>query len=560
MAKTHTEKWDEFFNIIQGDPLGAPFRAAATRISITLALETTRREGAELEETFPIKEAAGRLGYDLSPTMSGPKQGLTVAKEETMAIQRAMDKEKPKEFTDAKPDPQETEACMDWAAAWAKRLGEIKTWEQGKAAQLSWAAAWTQAGKDLELQIKKTKAGTAVPENPILNMWVKCEAPGCTWTIAGDGGGKPKLDATEVGHDTQYLITKNVQMGILEDNGNDHRNDGRGDEGREARYRQAYKDHQDRNHSKTGLKDMILIDPAKFKTKMSDLDFEEEKEAWTRYLQRNPTSEDNMRMEMMKRSMSPELLNIMKTYILDRDNKLGDKEDMEKWWKEMEDLAVVAVPNSEHIAHLKTIIQNPGEKVAAFLSRVRGAAAYIECTNYGACTEKTHPGAPVRQGGKRWPCEDGEKWATILKNTLKGSDDAIDNNHPDCKECCHSVRDDYAKEALIKEQFMEGLHDETFSQNLRMHLTNWWQRLPWSPKEPIFEAKKCTMNIILKTAKNLELNHGKKVVEVAAAVTTIKKPKYTAEEKAAYKKAQEAKRGKTTDPKKKSKISNLILR
>ena len=94
MAKTHTEKWDEFFNIIQGDPLGAPFRAAAIRISITLALETTRREGAELEETFPIKEAAERLGYDLSPTMSGPRQGLTVAKDETMAIQRAMDKEK----------------------------------------------------------------------------------------------------------------------------------------------------------------------------------------------------------------------------------------------------------------------------------------------------------------------------------------------------------------------------------------------------------------------------------------------------------------------------------
>ena len=179
-AKTHAEKWDEFYNTIQGDPKDPAFRAAATRISLTLTLETARRDGAELEDTFPIGNTFDQLQYALSATMSGPKQGLTVAKTETAAIQSAMEKDKPKAFSGAKPDETDGEAMAIWAAAWIKSQGEVKTWEQGKAAQLSWTAAWIQAGKDLELNIKKIKAGTAVPENPILDMWVRCEAPGCT--------------------------------------------------------------------------------------------------------------------------------------------------------------------------------------------------------------------------------------------------------------------------------------------------------------------------------------------------------------------------------------------
>ena len=145
-AKNHAEKWDEFYNTIQGDPKGPAFRAAATRISMTLTLETARRDGADLEDTFPIGNTFDHLQYALSATMSGPTQGLTVAREETAAIQSAMNKDKPKAFSGDKPDVADAIGMAQWAADWVKSLGEVKTWEQGKAAQLSWTAAWIQAG------------------------------------------------------------------------------------------------------------------------------------------------------------------------------------------------------------------------------------------------------------------------------------------------------------------------------------------------------------------------------------------------------------------------------
>ena len=94
-------------------------------------------------------------------------------------------------------------------------------------------------------------------------------------------------------------------------------------------------------------------------------------------------------MEMMKRSMNSVLLESMENHILSRGGKLKTNEDTELFFKEMEDVAVTKVPNEIQMDNLRAITQNPGERVHAFLNRIRAAASYVKTLDNGNGTH--HP-------------------------------------------------------------------------------------------------------------------------------------------------------------------------
>ena len=66
---------------------------------------------------------------------------------------------------------------------------------------------------------------------------------------------------------------------------------------------------------KNSVKDMINIDPPKFRMNMTDHQWREEKLQWERYNIKNPPGSPAMRFEMMKRSMSRELSEVMDNYM-----------------------------------------------------------------------------------------------------------------------------------------------------------------------------------------------------------------------------------------------------
>ena len=63
---------------------------------------------------------------------------------------------------------------------------------------------------------------------------------------------------------------------------------------------------------------MIKIDPPTFTMRMDDIKFKEEKDAWQRYLIRNPPNNAMVRLEMMNRAMNSELRAVMANYLEDQ--------------------------------------------------------------------------------------------------------------------------------------------------------------------------------------------------------------------------------------------------
>ena len=391
---------------------------------------------------------------------------------------------------------------------WIDLQNQIKEAQQ---AQDYWLAAWNFALQQEEDILSNKHKGKAKPSNSRLDDWVKCDEEGCTWWVAGNGMGKPRMAAHEPDAHKQYDVKRNPDQGILQDNGNNPRDDGRGDTGRLERYRQAYKDHQDRHHKKGGLKDMIPISAAVFRPNMNDLEFKEEKEQWIRYNQRNPPATDMIRMEMMKISMKEELKQTMKTYLERRNNKLAAGDETEQFLKDIEANAVTQITNEVHMANLESVKQTGGERMLPYLSRIRSAATYVACTKPGECTQKTHPEVDEH------PCAKGKTWAKKLVDSLCELEDMISDEHPDCPPCCYETEDRERKDWLIKRQFVKNLYDRELATTLLRALKEEWRRGPWKNGiAPKFDIMKITMSKILDMASLLDETQGKSALEVSA--------------------------------------------
>ena len=128
--------------------------------------------------------------------------------------------------------------------------------------------------------------------------------------------------------------------------------------------------HREKHH-KNSVKDMINIDPPKFRMNMTDHQWREEKLQWERYNIKNPPGSSAMRFEMMKRSMSRELSEVMDNYM----KKMGDvmsPKQVEGFFQDIEDNAVETITHEEHLRALTDIKQDANEKIQPFLSPIRG--------------------------------------------------------------------------------------------------------------------------------------------------------------------------------------------
>ena len=289
------------------------------------------------------------------------------------------------------------------AALTAIKATQEKNQIAAKRLKDSWCDSYLVAKQQMDDIINKKTTTRQPPSDQRIEDWYKCDEEHCTWTVAGwgDGNGhweasiqarvkRPPMKPTDTGYEKQYLITQDIAKGIINDNGNNPRDDGRGDTGRVDRYKQAYKDHKERYHSRTAARDMIKIDAPSFTMRMDEIKFKEEKENWQRYVLRNPPSNPVMRMEMMRRSMNSELRNVMNNYI-EQMNGSMEVDQVQTFLKNIEENAVIHTPNAKHLANLEAISQGAGERMMPFLSRIKSAAAKLQTQTFGSCTKETHP-------------------------------------------------------------------------------------------------------------------------------------------------------------------------
>ena len=123
--------------------------------------------------------------------------------------------------------------------------------------------------------------------------------------------------------------------------------------------------------------------------RMDDIKFKEEKEAWQRYLIRNPPNNSMVRMEMMNRAMNSELRAVMENYIVDQRGRL-EIEEVEGFLEKIKQNAVIKISNEKHLANLEAVVQGAGERIMPFLSRIRAAAARVKITKHGHCIPRRH--------------------------------------------------------------------------------------------------------------------------------------------------------------------------
>ena len=220
-SKSATGVWEEMEATINSAENSAVFRNAKIKILRTLAREVARREArpSHARNTFPEKENA----HPLVEYMTGANNGLKTMKEENKKIKDVIKESYPADFNDDEPtrptagvDAAVYAKYMEWSTKKETRTNAQEKWKQAYQAMTNWSESWREAGKEIQQEMNPNKPGSTCPDNPILNMWVKCDEDECYWTIAGDQG-KP-LEATDPGYATQYKIEVNVPMGIIEDN------------------------------------------------------------------------------------------------------------------------------------------------------------------------------------------------------------------------------------------------------------------------------------------------------------------------------------------------------
>ena len=413
----------------------------------------------------------------------------------------------------------------------ATYMKEKDEWDSATALKEHWLRAYTEALRYEEEVVSRKVAGRASKNSPQILDWMKCDEEHCTWTIAGWGDGNGHWDEGDrkrsaplpsgtKGAANQYLIKKDPNLGILEDNHNDPRDDGRGDVGRVERYKQAFKDHKDRHHSRTGLRDMIKIEPPTFTMRMDDIKFAEEKEAWKRYLIKCPPSSAIMRLEMMKRSMNQELKEIMMNDINNLNGSM-EMDQAEEFLKLIENNAVELITPATHRANLEAIHQHAGEKITPFVNRIKAAASRLALKTEGRCDKKSHPDLTVEDSPKVldetgtprappipvWPCAKGEEWERKLDEgrTQKLSKELggpLIDGHKDQPPCCLKRKDKYMHEWLIKKQFTEKLYDPQMKQMLELQLQAEWKK--YAVPGTKFDLLDMNLHDLVEAAKGLE--------------------------------------------------------
>ena len=344
-----------------------------------------------------------------------------------------------------------------------------------------------------------------------LKPYCKCTWPFCKWTICGKGA-KTFMEIPSGGPTPEFKAFWRMEADVP--NGRffateDYRDDGRGNSGRLARYRKAYENHYKHEHSLTN-KSAIKEDPPEFKMKMTPEEFEEQKEQWRRYNQVHPAHTEEIRFDMLRRSMTVELYKVLKSEMDLLRNRIDTEEQVEKMMETIKQNAVCYTPNETYLKAFESIRQENGEKVDPYLSRLKSAAVKVDIKKRGTCSIETCKDitCPVK------PCDPAKAWYKFIKeNAEKGimyicddTDSEIKNSAGvmvpgRCPPCCREVDDQERRDWMLKKQFLANMLNARNRSQIYLRLqTTFHQQIA----KGRFDALKFEMPFIMSVARQVE--------------------------------------------------------
>ena len=380
------------------------------------------------------------------------------------------------------------------------QYNHVKQWVEKERDLLRWYE------KMVEAEHTKKEKRTITSEDVV--YYTKCARRFCNWTISGIStspilkpptGWDPKNPMVNSDYARQYHQKADPENGRFEETW-DHRDDGRGDEGRLERYKQAYKDHLTFAHTHDPKKAMDQKPPT-FKMRMSPEDFEEQKEVWKRFCIMYPDSTPELYYDMLQRSIDVELFKIIGSDMKALNNR-ADDESVEKILRVIERNAVIKVSNDVYITAFDKIKQEEGEMVEPFLSRLRTAALKMELKTKGSCNKTSHP--DLRSGNH--PCDDAKRWEEQREKHIREDEETYisDDNRigeEDCPKCCKDVDDVERKQWMIKKQFLNNLRVDNHKKQVMMRLQQTFTNLKLASK---FDALKFNLGHIAQIAVQIE--------------------------------------------------------
>ena len=372
-------------------------------------------------------------------------------------------------------------------------------WVRQERQILRWYATWQ---KSLKAR-KDCRKATA----PDVQKYAHCPKRYCAWTVCGveEGPLIPRpagYDESDRWDNHPYKLKYTVEAD--RPNGRilktiDHADDGRGDEGRLDRYKQAYKDHLAFEHTYDPKKAINVKAPT-FKTRMTPEEFAEQKEIWRRFQIAYPDDTAELVYDMLLQSIDPELHKIIESEMDQMNNKATEK-SVEEIMKTIEKNVVVRIPNEVYMATFDKIRQEEGERVQPYLSRIKSAAAKLEIKRKGTCNPDTHKGVGVHH-----PCGAAAEWMDAIKTAEAGeSQDYISDDNviegKTCPPCCKDIKDEERKMWMIKKQFLNNLrvlnHKNQVLMRLQQIFTN-------TRSESKFDAMKFNIGFMVKVAVQIE--------------------------------------------------------
>ena len=383
-------------------------------------------------------------------------------------------------------------------------------------AQYNQKRSWISKERDLlrwynkmDSDGRQKKEGRTI-ESLDIEPYTRCKMQFCNWTISGinkefiqipdkwnPATGEPKASS----YAKQYAQPMDLPNGRIMAT-TDHRDDGRGDEGRLERYKQAMKDHKSFAHTYDPKK-AINVNPPTFKMKMTPDEFEDQKEGWRRFCITHPDNTPELYYDMLKQSIDRELFLIIKSEMTALKSK-ADEAAVTRIMKVIEKNAVVKVPNDVYMTAFDKIKQEEGEKVEPYLSRLRTAALKVEMKRKGRCTVDTHPGEP------EIPCKKSITWTTaVAAKELEDEDSYISDDSTiivggvaeTCPECCKDVEDTDRKNWMIKKHFLNHLRVDNHKKQIMLRLQQSFTGLKLKSK---FDALKFNLGHITMVATQIE--------------------------------------------------------
>ena len=413
--------------------------------------------------------------------------------------------------------------------------------------QYDYVRAWTEKERDLlkwyervgEETTKKDKRTILAAD---IAPYTKCPKRFCSWTISGVS--KPFMAPPQGWEpdnpDTTCAYAKQYHKAADPDNGKaietwDHRDDGRGDEGRLERYKQAYKDHLGYIHAHDPKKAIHAKAPT-FKMRMTPDEFQEQKEVWKRFCITYPDNTPELYYDMLQQSIDMELIKIIDSDMKAMKNQ-ADDESVEKIMKVIEKNAVIRVSNEVYLTAFEKIKQEEGEMVEPYLSRLRSAATKMELKTRGTCNSTSHPNSSN-------PCTAAREWMEMVNKKILDdgetyiSDEEIDGKK--CPECCKDVDDVERKRWMIKKQFLNNLRVDNHKKQIMMRLQQTFTQKGLSKK---FDALKFNLGYITMVAVQIEeiYENKTKTIKVDGAASEVAK---TPKQRKGAKKGQGDKREK----------------